>query len=103
MEKAKNVYLVKGDFTWSDLGSWEQVYKLSPKDKDGNVTVGDSILLDGKNSYVYSSKGVVAVLGLEDIVVVQEKDATLICKREKVEEVKQVVDRLKRKKLLKYL
>ena len=103
MEKAGNVYLVRGDFTWSDLGSWEQVYKLSPKDKDGNVTAGDTILLDSKSSYVYSSKGVVAVLGLEDVVVVQEKDATLICKREKVEEVRQVVDRLKRKKLLKYI
>lgn len=103
MEKARNVYLVKGEFEWNDLGSWEQVYKLSPKDESGNVISGDVILLDTKNSYIYASKGVVAVLGLEDVVVVREGEATLVCKREKVEEVREVVDRLRRWKCLKYL
>ena len=99
MEKTKNVYLVRGDFEWNDLGSWEQVYKLSPKDEDGNVTTGDTIIVDTKNSYVYNSKGIVTVLGLENVIVVQDGSATLVCSREKAEEVKGIVDRLKRKKL----
>jgi mannose-1-phosphate guanylyltransferase len=103
MEKAKNVYLVKGDFTWNDLGSWEQVFKLSPKDKNGNTISGNAVLIDTKNSYVNISKGVFAVIGLEDVVVVQNGGATLVCKRDMVEEVKEVVDRLKRKKLHKYV
>ena len=103
MEKAKNVCVVKGNFLWNDLGSWEQVYKLSSKDKSGNASVGDTVLIDTKDSYVYSSKGVVAVVGIENVVVVQEGGATLVCKREKAEEVRQVVDRLRRKKLLKYV
>ncbi len=103
MEKAKNVYLVKGNFAWNDLGGWEQMHKLSPKDKNGNFTSGNIILLDTKNSYVHASGGVVAVLGLEDVVVVQEKGAILVCKRERGEEVKQIVELLKRQKLSKYI
>ena len=102
MEKTRHVYLIRGDFGWNDLGSWEQVHKLSPKDDDGNVVLGDAVLVDVKNSYVYNSKGIVAVLGLEDVVVVHEGGATLVCRRDRAEEVKQIVDRLKRKKLAKY-
>lgn len=103
MEKAENVYLVKGDFVWDDMGSWEQVYKLSQRDKNGNAITGNAVLLDTKNSYIYTSKGVVAVLGMENVVVVQEGGATLVCKRENAENVRKVVDRLKRQKLLKYI
>ena len=103
MEKAKNVYLVKGNFVWNDLGGWEQMYKLSPKDKNGNFTSGNIILLDTKNSYAHASDGVIAVLGLEDVVVVQEKGTVLVCKRERGEDVKQIVELLKRQKLSKYI
>ncbi len=103
MEKAKNVNMIRGTFDWNDLGSWEQVYKLGPKDKDGNVIQGSAVLLDTKNSYVSASKGVIAVLGLEDVVVVQDGSAILICKRERVEDVKKVVEDLKKKKLKKFL
>jgi mannose-1-phosphate guanylyltransferase len=103
MEKAKNVNMVLGTFIWNDLGSWEQVYRLGSKDKDGNVIQGSVILLDTKNSYVSTSKGVIAVLGMEDVVIVQDCNAILICKRDKVEDVKKVVEDLKKKKLKKYL
>ncbi len=102
MEKTSHVYLIRGDFGWNDLGSWDQVYKLSPKDSDGNVVVGDAMLVDVKNSYVYNSKGIVAVLGLEDVVVVHEGGATLVCRRDRAEDVKLIVDRLKRKQWAKY-
>ncbi len=103
MEKIKNVYLIEGEFFWNDLGNWEQVYRLSMKDKNGNIVSGDVILLDTKNSYISAAKGVVAVIGCEDVVVVQEKGATLVCKRDHVEQVKRVVHSLKRKKLHKYI
>ena len=103
MEKIHNVIMVQGDFVWNDLGSWEQVYKLGSKDDSGNVVSGETVLVDVKNSYIHSSKGMVAVLGLEDIVVVQEGGATLICPRDRAEDVKRVVDRLRMKKIKKYL
>lgn len=103
MEKAKNVCMVNGEFGWNDLGSWEQIYKLSPKDKNGNAIDGDAIVLDTQNSYVYSSDGLVTLLGLDDVIVVKEKDALLICKRDRAEDVKSVVNRIKRNKLDRYL
>jgi len=102
MEKAKNVFLVEGRFPWNDLGSWEEVYNLSSKDQNGNYMNGKVVLLDTKNSFVKSNQGLVAVLGCEDLVVVQEGDATLICKRERVEEVKHIVEKIKRSDLKTY-
>jgi mannose-1-phosphate guanylyltransferase len=98
MEKVKNVFCVRGSFQWSDLGSWEQVYKLSDKDGQGNATEGNAVLIDTRNTFVSNDGGVVAVLGLENVVVVQEGNVTLVCRMDRTEDVKQVVDRLKRKK-----
>jgi mannose-1-phosphate guanylyltransferase len=103
MEKAKNVIMVKGTFLWNDLGSWERVYKLSHKDGMGNVVHGEAILIDTQNSFVRNAKGLVAVLGLENIVVVQEEDVTLICRMDKTEDVKKVVDKLRNNKQAHYL
>lgn len=103
MEKAANVYSIRGDFYWNDLGSWEQVYSISNKDRNKNVISGDAVLLDVHNSYVTSSRGVVAVVGLDNVVVVQEGGATLVCPRDRLEDVKQVVSQMKQKKYNKYL
>ena len=73
------------------------------KDKNGNALSGNVVAIDTKNSYVSASKGVVAVIGCEDVIVVREKGVTLVCKRDQVEDVKKVVDSLKRKKLRKYI
>jgi len=103
MEKASNVYLVEGDFGWSDLGSWEQVYRLSKKDSEGNVHNGDVIILDSKDSYVYSSEGVTAVLGVDNLIVVRSGDAVLVCRRDRSEDVKKLVDIMKQKRFRKYV
>lgn len=103
MEKAANVLCVRGDFRWSDLGSWEQVYKLSGKDDQGNTVSGNAVLIDTHDSFVYTDEGVVGVLGLEDIVVVQEGGVTLVCRMDKTEDVKKIVDRLKRKKMSQFV
>ncbi len=96
MEHAQNIYLVEGNFSWNDLGSWESVYVYSEKDENRNAGSGETVFLNTKNSYVYGDDGVVALIGLEDIIVVRDGNATLVCKREKAEEVKQIVEQLKK-------
>jgi mannose-1-phosphate guanylyltransferase len=103
MEKAKNVLCVLGSFEWNDLGSWEQAYKLSDKDGQGNTVSGNAVLIDTRNAFVSNDTGLVAVVGVENVVVVQEGDITLVCRMDRTEEVKQVVDRLKRMKKDQYI
>lgn len=95
MEHAKNIYLVEGNFDWNDLGNWESVYQLDKKDENGNAHSGEAIFMDSKNSYIYSEKGVIALIGLDEVIVVQEGNTTLVCKRDKAEDIKKIVDRLK--------
>jgi mannose-1-phosphate guanylyltransferase len=103
MENADNVYLVKGDFVWNDLGGWEQVYELTEKDEFKNATVGEVLLEDTENSYVYSQNGIIALMGVKDMLVVQDGNATLICKKDRSEEIKKIVEQLKMKGLFKYI
>ena len=103
LEKAKNVFLVQGDFVWNDLGSWEEVYKYDKKDENQNAHTGEVILLDTKNSYVYAPDSLVAVVGLEDVIVVQEGNTILVCKRDRAEDIKAVVGEINKRKLTQYL
>ncbi len=104
MEKADNVYLVQGDFVWNDLGSWEEVYKYDPqKDETQNTASGEVIFVDSKNSYVSAPNSLVAVVGLDDVIVVQEGDTILVCKRDRAEDIKAVVGEITKRKLEQYL
>lgn len=104
LEKASNVFLVQGDFVWNDLGSWEEVYKYdSNKDENQNATCGEVVLIDTKNSYVYAPNSLVAVVGLDDVIVVQEGDTILVCKRDRAEDIKAVVGEITKRKLDQYL
>lgn len=103
MEHAQNIYMVEGNFPWNDLGSWESVYLFSEKDENRNAGSGGNIIIDSRNSYVYSDEGLVALVGLDDVVVVREGNAVLVCKRENAENVKLVVDHLKRKDMNEFL
>lgn len=103
MEHAENIYLVEGNFVWNDLGSWESVYLTSEKDENGNAGAGESIIVDSKNSYIYSETGLIALVGLDDIIVVQDGNTTLVCKRDRAEDIKKVVDQLKAENKNQYL
>ncbi len=103
MEHAKNIYLVEGNFVWNDLGSWESVYLTSKKDENGNAGSGESIIGNSKNSYIYSETSLIALVGLDDVIVVQDGNTTLVCRRDKAEEIKKVVDRLKSENKIEYL
>ena len=95
MEKSDNLVMVELESDWKDMGSWESIYDVSEKDKDGNVKVGHILDMDSKNSFMYSSSKLVATIGLEDTVVVETEDAILACKRDRVQDVKQVFETLK--------
>jgi mannose-1-phosphate guanylyltransferase len=103
MEKSDKVYLVKGFFSWSDVGSWEAVYDLSEKDQDGNVKVGTIYTDMALDSYIYSPEKFTAVIGLDNVIVINTKNALLICKRDKAQDVKNVIDYLKLNKLDEHL
>jgi mannose-1-phosphate guanylyltransferase len=103
MEKADNVLMLEGNFGWNDVGTWEAVYQLKEKDEAGNSTQGPVIALDSRGCLVYSPRKLVALLGVENLVVVETADALLVCPRERSQEVKKIVERLEaegQKKLL---
>lgn len=103
MEKADNIYVIRGDFPWNDLGSWEQVYELTQKDEYKNASSGEVIFEDTSGTYACSHNGIIALVGVKDLIVVQEGNATLVCQKGKAEEVKKVVERLKTLGLKEYI
>jgi mannose-1-phosphate guanylyltransferase len=102
MEKSQNVFLVKGNFTWSDVGSWEEVYHLSEKDVDGNVKLGNVYTDLAMDSYIYSPDRITALIGIDNVIVINHKDTLLICKRDKSQDVKKIIDFLKFNKMDEY-
>jgi len=103
MEKAKDVYLIKAKFDWSDLGSWNTVYDHTNKNDEGNAIRGDGIVLNGENNFIQSEGRLTTVVGLDNIVVVNTEDATLVISKDRVEDVKDLVSyikKLNRKELL---
>jgi mannose-1-phosphate guanylyltransferase len=99
MEKAAGVSVIPGDFGWSDVGSWTTVWELASRDEGGNAFFGDVVPVDAKNCYVRAPEGkMVAVIGLEDVVVVDTGDALLVMPRDRSQDVREVVEALKRAK-----
>ena len=103
MEKSQKVFLTKGDFSWSDVGSWEEVYQLSEKNEEGNAIVG-KVFTDGTSeSYIYSPDKFTAVIGADNFIVINTDDALLICRRDKAQDVKKVIEHLKFNKIVEHL
>jgi mannose-1-phosphate guanylyltransferase len=103
MERAKDVYVIPANLGWSDLGSWDEVARMTGKDSGGNSITGTVIQKDMKDCYVFSPSKVVGVIGAEDLIIVNTDDALLICKRGRSQDVKEIVDYLKRKQMNEYL
>ena len=96
MEKSKHVAVVPTRFGWSDVGSWPAVVEFHEPDAQGNVIVGDAVLVDTTNCAVFGGRRMVATSGVQDLIVVDEEDALLICHREKAQGVKDIVERLQK-------
>ena len=103
MEKSKHVYVIPGQFGWSDIGSWDEVYRISGKDDNGNLITGKVIQKETMNSLIYSPDKVVATIGVSDLIIINTADALLVCKRGRSQDVKDVSDYLKRKQMTEYL
>ncbi|CAM3323312.1 mannose-1-phosphate guanylyltransferase/mannose-6-phosphate isomerase [Escherichia coli] len=103
MEKTKNCIVRPVDIGWSDVGSWHSLWDISDKTQDGDVCKGDILTYNTKNNYIYSESALVAAVGVEDIVIVQTKDAILVSKKTEVQDVKKIVEMLKEHERSEYI
>ncbi|SEL76561.1 mannose-1-phosphate guanylyltransferase / mannose-6-phosphate isomerase [Pseudoxanthomonas sp. GM95] len=94
MEKTADAKVLPLDVGWNDVGSWSALWDVTEKDANGNACSGDVITVDTHNSYVYA-ESLVALVGLDDVVVVETDDSILVAKKDRVQEVKKVVAQLK--------
>lgn len=95
VKHSEKLAVVPVDMAWSDLGSWDSIYARHNKDTSNNVTHGEVLSLDTKNSLIWAESGVLAILGLDNIVAIQTADATLICDRSRSEDIKALVAEVK--------
>jgi mannose-1-phosphate guanylyltransferase / mannose-6-phosphate isomerase len=95
MEKTEDAVVLPLDAGWSDVGSWSSLHEASVADDRGNVARGDVLVEDSQGSYLYSQSRLVAAVGLKDHVVVETKDAVLVAPKNRVQDVKKLVARLK--------
>jgi len=96
MEKTRMAAVVPVDIGWSDVGSWDALWRISPSDQAGNTLVGDVVSLDSRDSYLHSESGLLAAVGVADLAVVATADAVMVCPRERAQEVRDLVARLDR-------
>jgi mannose-1-phosphate guanylyltransferase / mannose-6-phosphate isomerase len=94
MEKTDAAMVLPVDIGWNDVGSWSALWEVSEQDGDGNAHHGDVIAVDTRNTYAYARR-LVALVGVDDLIVVETDDAVLVAAKDKVQDVKQVVARLK--------
>ncbi len=88
------VRMVPLDCGWNDLGAWDAVWQVAPKDADGNASVGDAIVKDSRNTLVHAHSRLVSAVGLDDVVIVETADAVLVASRARSQDVKLVVNQL---------
>jgi len=105
MEKAENVLMLKGNFGWSDVGSWDALWEISAKDVHGNVALNSSRVISAntEGSLIYNPRKLTALIGVKDLIIVETKDALLICKKGCSQDVKAVVEKLEQEKRKEYL
>ena len=98
MEHSKRIALIPAEFDWSDLGSWDALEEVVPKNKKGNILSRDSIDLDSQGLCAFSrGNRLIATIGLKDLIIADTPDALLVCDRQRTQEVKNVVSELKRR------
>lgn len=95
MEKAENIYTVPGTFGWDDVGSWLAVERIRKSNEMGNVVSGNIITVGTHNCIIQGEKKLIATVGLEDLIIVDTEDATLICAKDSTADIKKVLENLK--------
>ncbi len=99
MEKADTVLTVKGDFGWNDIGSWSALYDVLACDGSGNAFQGNIISEDSENNLVLASQKLIALVGVENLIVVDTEDALLVCARDRAQDVRKIVATLEKNRL----
>ncbi len=95
LEKTKRLKVVPCDLDWSDIGSWDAVYRRAPKDRQGNVIQGNALTLDTRNSLIRGGRRLIAAIGVENLIVIDTEDALLICDMNRGQDIKRLVALLK--------
>jgi mannose-1-phosphate guanylyltransferase/mannose-6-phosphate isomerase len=95
MEKTAKAAVFPVDYAWSDVGSWASIWQILPKDDADNAIVGDGMVVDGKRNLIHSPKTLTALIGIDDAVVVTMRDVVLVAARDRAEQVKAFVDKIK--------
>jgi len=103
MEKAEGVLMSRGDFGWSDVGSWSSLADIWPRDEAGNSLYGDSLVIDSANCLLYSPGKLTAIIGLKDVIIVETKDALLVCRRDQDQRVRDILEALKKRNARQYV
>jgi mannose-1-phosphate guanylyltransferase len=98
MERANDVLVIPGDFGWNDVGSWDALAAIYPPDDNQNIVNSDFIGLETSGTIVYSEERLIATIGLKDMIVVDSGDAIMVCPKERAQDVKNVVEELKKRK-----
>jgi mannose-1-phosphate guanylyltransferase len=101
MERASDVAVVRASFGWDDVGSWNALERVRDKDRKGNIISGDSVLIDTRDSIIISDKGIVGAIGVSNFAIVHTEDATLVFPKDRDQEVKEIVRKLRSEKKLK--
>ena len=94
LERSRAVAVVSGAFAWDDVGTWQALSRVRPKDPSGNVVVGPAFLHDAQDCIVWSDRDTVVLNGVEDLVVVQANGRILVMRRDRAADVKQLLDAL---------
>ncbi|MEW6418734.1 MAG: mannose-1-phosphate guanylyltransferase/mannose-6-phosphate isomerase [Nitrospirota bacterium] len=95
MEKSDRLVMLPLDLYWNDIGSWDSLFDILDKDKNGNVKTGDVITINTRNSLIIGSKRLISTIGIKDCLIVETDDAMLITKRGHAQKVKEVINKLK--------
>jgi mannose-1-phosphate guanylyltransferase len=103
MEKSRNILMIPCMFEWDDVGSWTALDRIHERDEDGNIIRGNILTLDTKRCIIESNGKLIATLGIEDLIIVDTEDVTLICAKSKAQEIKLLLKELRVQKLDHYL
>lgn len=103
MERSNDVVVVPGDFGWNDVGSWDVLGAIYPTDEEGNIKRGETITIDTEDCIIYSQDKLIATIGVKDLIIVSTGDAVMLCKKDKAQDVKKIVNKLKEKDINTYL
>ncbi|MDK2788513.1 MAG: mannose-phosphate guanylyltransferase [Epulopiscium sp.] len=97
MERSNEVLVIPGDFGWNDVGSWDSLGSIYEADERGNIIIGDHVHIDTTHTIAYGKEHLIAALGVDNLIIVHTPDATLVCPKDRAQDVKRIVDELKSK------